>query len=227
MDSVHDLTAGYALDALEEGERREYERHLSDCERCRAELADLRDAAGALAFGVASPEPPPELRERILRAARNGATVVPLRARRPFQLTVGLAAAAACLAVGLGLWATSLARSLDREREQRAALAELLADPGSRDVRLTNADGRVVVGSNGRAALVVRDMAPAPPKKAYEIWVIENDAPKRAGLFDAQDGREAVLLSRRVPQGAVVAVTLERDGGVDRPTSKPLFSATA
>ncbi len=227
MESVHDLTAAYALDALDEDERREYERHLSGCERCREELAGFREATGALAFGVVSPQPPPELRERILLEARNGASVVPLRSRRPFQLAIGLAAAAACLAIGLGLWATSLARSLDRERDRRAALAELLADPASRDVKLENAAGRVVVGSDGRAALVVRDMAPAPSKKTYEIWVIQSDIPKRAGLFDADRGREAVLLSRRVPRGAVVAVTLERDGGVDRPTGKPLFTATA
>ena len=227
MDSVHDLTAAYALDALDEGKRREFERHLSGCEHCRAELAALRDTAGALAFGAASPEPPPELRDRILREARNGVVVVPLRARRPFQLAVGFAAAAALLAIGVGLWATSLARSLDRERSQRAALVELLADPGSRDIRLANADGRVVVAGDGRAALVVRDMAPAPKQRDYEIWVIENDTPRPAGLFDAKGGREAVLLTRRVPQGAVVAVTLERDGGVDHPTGEPLFTASA
>lgn len=225
MESLHDLTAAYALDALEDDERREYERHLSDCEGCREDLASFRETAGSLALGVASPEPPPELRERILRAARTGGTVVPLRSRRPFQLTAGLAAAAACLAVGLGLWATSLARSLDRERAQRSALAEVLADPGSRDARLANADGRVVVGSDGRAALVVRNLTPAPARKTYEIWVIENEVPRRAGLFDAENRRAAVLLERPVPRGAVVAVTLERDGGVDRPTGRPLFQA--
>jgi anti-sigma factor RsiW len=227
MESVHDLTAAYALDALDDDERREYEFHLSDCESCREDLASFRETVGSLALGVVSPEPPPQLRERILRVARNGGTVVPLRSRRPFQLTAGLAAAAACLAVGLGLWATSLARSLDRERAQRSALAEVLADPGSRDAQLANADGRVVVGSDGRAALVVRDLPPAPARKTYEIWVIENDVPRRAGLFDAENRRAAVLLERRVPRGAIVAVTLERDGGVDRPSGRPLFQAAA
>jgi hypothetical protein len=33
-----------------------------------------------------------------------------------------------------------------------------------------------------------------------------------------------VLLGRRVPQNAMVLLTLERDGGTDAPTSKPLLS---
>lgn len=226
MDSVHDLTAGYALDALGDEERRTYERHLADCERCREELAGFRQTASALAFAVESPEPPAELRERILGAiARDGAKVIPLRLRRPFQLAAGLAAAAACLAVGLGIWATSLARTLDRERGERAELAAVLADPDARQIRLSDADGRLVVGGDGTAALVVGNVRPAPAEKTYEIWVIERNVPQPAGLFEAEDGRDAVVLSRRVPADAVVAVTLERDGGVDRPSGRPLFSA--
>jgi anti-sigma factor RsiW len=36
---LHDLTAAYALDALDPDEAREYEAHLARCERCRAERA--------------------------------------------------------------------------------------------------------------------------------------------------------------------------------------------
>jgi anti-sigma-K factor RskA len=225
MEPVHDLTAAYALDALDENERREYERHLSGCESCREELASFRETAGALALAVESPAPPPELRERILREARNGAKVVPLRSRRPFQLTAGLAAAAACLAIGLGLWATSLARSLDREREARAELAALIADPAARSVPIAEAGGRLVLGRDGRAALLVGRLRPAPRGRTYEIWVIADGKARPAGLFDASGGRDAAVLDRRVPGGAAVAVTLEAAGGADQPTTRPLFTA--
>ena len=36
-DTLHDLTAAYALDALDSDEAREYEAHLARCEQCRAE----------------------------------------------------------------------------------------------------------------------------------------------------------------------------------------------
>src|SRR5262249_39123472 len=60
-DDVHELSALYALDVLDDEERATFERHLAECERCRAELAGLRDAAGSLAFAVEGPAPPPEL----------------------------------------------------------------------------------------------------------------------------------------------------------------------
>ena len=41
-NAVHDLTPAYALDALDEIERLEYEAHLATCEDCRDELASTR-----------------------------------------------------------------------------------------------------------------------------------------------------------------------------------------
>src|SRR5439155_7194602 len=100
--SVHDLTAAYALDALEPAEAREYEEHLATCKTCQEELARLSGAAGALAFAVESPVPPPELRQRLLDAAvGERENVVPLRPRWTWPAKVARAAAA-CLAVGPG-----------------------------------------------------------------------------------------------------------------------------
>jgi hypothetical protein len=53
--------------------------------------------------------------------------------------------------------------------------------------------------------------------------VIAAGRPARAGTFAG--GFATVLLSRPVPRGATVAVTVERSGGVDAPTTKPLVTA--
>ena len=42
-DDVHALVGPYALDALDEGEEQGVEQHLALCERCREELAGLRE----------------------------------------------------------------------------------------------------------------------------------------------------------------------------------------
>lgn len=52
MDEVHSLVAPYALDALDGPEEHEFERHLALCERCRDELAALREAAAARRKGA-------------------------------------------------------------------------------------------------------------------------------------------------------------------------------
>jgi anti-sigma-K factor RskA len=223
--TVHELTAAYALDALDEDERRAFEEHLSGCARCRDEVAELSQTAALLAHGAPPATPPPALRERILTEARRdgGATVIPFR-RRP-RVVLGAAgavtAAAAAIAIAFGVHSASLSDDLD---ETRRALA-VLSDPAARTTPLRGADGRLVVDSEGSAALVVRGLRAAPEGKTYELWVIRDGAPKRAGLFEGDDQRDLVLLDERVDKGATVAATLERDGGVDAPTTRILFSA--
>src|SRR6476659_3430285 len=92
-DDLHELSALYALDVLSDDERARFERHLEECDQCRAEIDGLRTAASSLAFAVEGPPPPPELRARVLAAAHaEGQNVVPLRPRRP-SFAVSLAAA--------------------------------------------------------------------------------------------------------------------------------------
>ena len=212
-DAVHDLTAAYALDALEPVEARGYEEHLAACARCREELAALQGAAGALAYAVPPARPPDELRGRILAAARaERPNVVPLRTRSWIRPLAVVAAVAACAVVGLAVWNVSLHNRLDRARE------------ALRGVPLTGANGSVVV-SGGNGALVVSDLAPAPAGKTYEAWVIKDGRASRAGTF-AGGGRTIVIrLTRPLPAGAVVAVTLEPAGGVDQPTRKPFITS--
>jgi anti-sigma-K factor RskA len=221
--TVHELTAAYALDALDASEEREFEEHLRSCESCREELASFQAAAASLGFAVESPQPPPALRGRILeRVQAERGVVVPFRRPRLVLGAVsGLAAVAAAVAIGLGIWAASLSNDLDSTRD---ALA-VVADPSARSLPLAGATGRLVVAPEGRAALVVRGLDPAPAGRTYEIWVIQANRPQRAGLFEGGEQRNVVLLDRKVPPKAVVAVTVEDDGGVSAPTGKPLFLA--
>ena len=137
-NAIHDLTAAYALDALDSDEAREYEAHLAHCERCRSELASLSVTATSLAYATESPAPPAELRERILVQARSErANVVPLRPRWVGPVAA-VAAVAACAAVALGIWAASLSSKLDASKEKVAAqtrVAAILADPACGGIR--------------------------------------------------------------------------------------------
>jgi anti-sigma-K factor RskA len=81
--------------------------------------------------------------------------------------------------------------------------------------------GGVAVAPDGTAVLAVA-VPPAPADRTYEAWVIEAGKAKPAGLFRGRAGTSIVEIPRPVHSGAVVAVTLERRGGVQQPTSKPL-----
>ena len=220
-DALHDLTAGYALDALEPEEARRYEAHLARCDRCRDELASLSESASALAYATDAPAPPADLRARILQQARSERpNVVPLRPRW-IKPVAAVAAVAVCAAIALGIWVASLSSRLDQReaelgREQR--VAQLLAQPGSRAISFSR--GTLVVGRNGGGALVLNKLAQPGSDRTYEAWVANRGAPQPAGLFEG-GAAVTVLLERPVPRGATVMVTEEKAGGSATPTRSP------
>jgi anti-sigma-K factor RskA len=214
----HSLVAPYALAALDEREEQEFEQHLALCERCREELAGLREAAAALAFGAPAAAPPPELRQRILDQARSERpNVVPLRRPRSWTVPLGAAAAvAAAAAIVLGVWATSLQNSSD-------PLTSVLSKPGSKLVAMGSYGG-VAVAADGHAVLALA-VPPTGAGKTYEAWVIRGGKATPAGLFQGRSGTSIVKVSKPVRAGSVVAVTVERAGGVPQPTTTPLAAS--
>ena len=228
---IHELTAGYALDVLDADERWAYEAHLAECERCREELTSFWETTEALAIAAAGPAPNPELRSRILDAARaERQVVVPLESRRRRAVPVlGAAAAiAAVVALAVGLWATQLSSDLDDSRlalERERQAAAVLADPSARTVSLEAGDGRLVVDDGGRAVLVLDGLDPAPQGKTYELWIIEGENASPAGLFAGRDGLDWVGLDVTVDTGDVVAVTIEEAGGVEVSANDPIVAS--
>src|SRR6476646_7868300 len=112
MSDMHPLSGAYAVDALDDLERARFERHLTECADCAAEVASLREAAALLALSVDT-EPSPPLRSRVLAEI---STVRPLpptapaqevvrRTARRFPQLVAAAVTAALLATGVGVTA--------------------------------------------------------------------------------------------------------------------------
>jgi anti-sigma-K factor RskA len=197
---LHELTAAYALDALDAEDVAAYEAHLAQCERCRVDLAGMSEAATALAWASDAPAPPARLRARILdAAAAERDNVVPLRPRSRPRLAWLAAAAAACAAVGLGVWGAT--------------------KPSS-----GRTDAAVLVVHGTSARLNVSGLPAPPAGKTYEAWVIPSGGrPQPAGTFAGR----TVRLLRPVTNGSTVAVTVERAGGASAPTTTPIVSARA
>lgn len=106
-----DWDGAYVLGALSADDRGDYEEHLGDCSRCRADVADLGGLPGLLsrvepdhalalidadhpdvAVRSGVPTPPADLAARLHRRARQ-------RHRRPLLVAVGTGIAAALLAI--------------------------------------------------------------------------------------------------------------------------------
>jgi len=232
MDAeAHELIAGYALDALEPADRARAKELLERSEEAREELRSLTETTAAMATAVSGPAPPAALRERILESARaDRQNVIPLESRRRHRLVPVLGAAAAIaavVAVALGIWGFSVSSDLDESRAalaQARAAAAVLASPDARTVGLSQGDGSLVV-SGTDAVLVLNQMEGAPAGKTWEVWVLDDKTPVRAGLFEGGQARDVVPVEGSVGPGAKVLVTLEPSGGVDAPTSSPVVAS--
>ncbi len=103
----HTDVVAYAFDTLEEPDRREFEEHLSGCEECRAELADLGTMTEMFAdfkrqTTLTEPEPEPEAEG----GADNVVSLIRHRKRTDRRRRIGtsvLTAAAAAAVLGVGI----------------------------------------------------------------------------------------------------------------------------
>jgi len=224
--SPHELAAAYALDALDADERRAYEAHLAGCERCQEDVAPFRETAAALAYDVDLPPLPETLEHRILNAARaERPNVVPLPRRWAIP-GAALAVASVAAAVVLGIWAAHLSDSLDHQKQvnkDQKALVDILSD--CTKTQMQGGSAAVCVAPTQQAALIADSLPAATPNKTYEAWIIAGTSVKPAGLFRGGAGRKYLRLTKSVPSGVTVAVTLERRGGVSAPTTTPLLKA--
>ena len=231
--------AAYAFGALDEGERAQFEAHLADCPRCRAEVATLRDTVGQLAHAAPAAEPSPGLRDRVLAEARRVRPIGRRPARGPWLL------AAASLAVTAALGA-AFARERAAARGAATTLAEarrLLAARDSTIAALLSPDIHVaslaatggaptvrVFWNHDRNMFVVMafDLPAAPAGRVYQLWALAKDAaPVSMGVFNAgPDGRATLVIpvtDAVVALGQVeaCALTEEPAGGSPGPTETP------
>lgn len=146
------------------------------------------------------------------------------QARKPGWPTLAaLAVACGVVAIALGAWAlvagTTASSDPTRSAADERSLA-LLTDARAERYPLRGSLGRItlVVGDRNDALLALDGLGAAPAGGAYAVWVVPpaSAVPRLAGTFDAAE--RAVPLTRPVPHGARVGVTLERIPAPERPS---------
>jgi Anti-sigma-K factor rskA/Putative zinc-finger len=209
--------------------------------------AHLRERV--LAAAASTRQLPPEAQPRPARGtfragwpvwARPSARVRPSRSSRPggrdgrdreswFPRPAALlAAAAAAVAIVLGVTQVVTQRELGHAQAQTQAVESVLSAPDARLVTRTISAGgwATVVVSQSRHALVLTTSGlPAlPAAKVYEVWYMKPGDDRPAGLLSAPAaGRTAPLLADRLGAGDQIGVTVEPAGGTSRPTTAPIL----
>lgn len=223
MNDAHGLSGAYAVDALDDLERARFERHLAECPECQAEVASLREAASLLSE-TTSFEPPASLRESVLASIETVRPLPPVvadltaradRRRRRFQGLVAAAAAVILVGGGVAVWQPWA----DDEQVQVAlnATDEVLAAPDAESYDMQVGESTVTVVRSAqlnKAVLQAPDLPPAPNGHAYALWLQHDDAMVLAGIVNADDDTEAILLSGDAKTADGAGITVE-EAGVD------------
>lgn len=233
MSDIHALSGAYAVDALDDDERAEFEQHLAVCPECRAEVASLQETTALLA-GAEAETPPRSLRNDVLAGisqvrplppevtspvTQHGAEATPRHRRRLPQL-LAAAAAVVLLAAGALAWhpwqhdtTTSLADQILHAPDAERVIEKLPGDDGE----LT-----LVRSASLKRAVMIGDHVPEPPSgKTYQLWYQQpGQGMVSAGLMP--DSREATVLTGDAATAKAAAITVEPETGSAHPTTDPI-----
>jgi anti-sigma-K factor RskA len=246
--ATRDLLGAFALGAVDAEEAAAVRAHLATCAECQAEIAELWLAVDSLPDTIEPMEPPPALRDRIAAAVSEAASPAPAPptlstapapepvpavapapalsepVRRPASFwsraTPWAAAAAILLLLSAGLLIWNL-----RLREQ------LAATPVAETIALAPTDAAPEAGGevtylprDDLFLLDVRDLPPLQPDQVYEVWLIGEEGPVPAGVFDQPTDQHAIVADR--DQYETLAITAEPGPlGTEAPTGEIVATA--
>jgi anti-sigma-K factor RskA len=212
----HPDLGGYVLGALEPAERADFEEHLAGCQRCQAEVAELRGLPELLEQAAPPVEVPPSLRERTFAAVERAAA----QQRRGRRLRLALTAAAACLVLIVAFAGGYMLSQVGPFADRGRVIEFALAAPDGGAARATAKVRQV--GDGLAITMEVSGLAPNPPGSVYECWYVgPGDSlarPNRvsAGTFTVgADGRANLRMhsAADLQRYPAMGVTLERDRG--------------
>ena len=234
MSEIHALSGAYAVDALDDLERQQFEQHLAACAECRAEVASLRETAALLTQAEAE-TPPASLRASVLtgisqirplpppRPGRSGRSGPRRVRRRALPQLLAAAAAVVLLAVGAVLWHPWQHGSTSGHT---TVADQILHAPDAVQVveKLPGGAGELTLvksASLGRAVMI-GDGVPEPPAgKTYQLWLQHPGAGMvSAGLMP--DSHQPTVLTGDVATATAAAITVEPASGSSQPTSDPV-----
>lgn len=238
-ERFEELKEAYALNALSEEERREFERYLAENPSERAEVDELSSIAALLALAPPEQEPPARLRKSLMRQVRAEASEAGAGgaaastgagresregwARRLFGARGAITAVAAAAILGLAVWNVSLQSEVQELRDTEEVQMSAYELQGSGEAETV--EGKVVkIGDQG-AMLVATDLPELPEGKTYEMWSIDEGKPKSCGTFEAGEGPAIEPIGQPMTEAEQFAITVEPEGGSGQPTTEPVIVA--
>jgi hypothetical protein len=248
---IEPLLAGYALGALDEGDRQRVVEHLPSCPDCQSELSAYLAVREGLLLSPTAIRPPARLRRNLAAAIRpddvKSRSIWGAGLRFPAWAGIGV------LVVFLAANLVVLGQNRRMIQEQQASLNKLAAEqsrliddlqtnqtavalvsyPTSEVARLRGdkAYGTFVYDPDLRVAVLYAwGLDALPGGETYQAWLIDaSGARSNAGVFQASEGGlfTTFIVSAASPLGdfSGLGVTIEPPGGSSSPTGPRVLAA--
>jgi hypothetical protein len=248
-DAMLDLVAAYALGVLPRSEHALVTAYILANPPARAELEALRPVADLV--GLAAEEPVDSVRTSRMKrrvmatvSAQASPAVTPRRngsERSSWFIGAGLAAAAAVVfalvstiqnfslrsdLANANARATSLQVQIAQNERVRMRDREMVGDLTATDAQRFPVPQGEVIKRGSHIYLTLHSLPPLPRGKVFQAWTIAKGAKRLAPSIvftTSAAGNAVVALPENAEALAVVALSIEPEGGSKAPTSKALF----
>jgi anti-sigma-K factor RskA len=233
-DDIEELLGAYALDAVDDDERRAVDAYIATNPRARAEVDQHREIATLLAFG--GTDAPEGLWDRIVLSLDELETEAPspgpelakvLPARRPERRRWWFGALAAAALVAVVALSIAVVRKDGGGTSLASAYTSAKADPANKTVVLTtNGTTRAtaVLEPSGRAFLDPSSLPALGSDRTYQLWgVLPDSSVVSLGVLGSQPQLTMFGVSGTVQ---ALAITDEQAGGVVATKQQPQIVGT-
>lgn len=224
---THSLLGAYVVGAVDDIERATFERHLSECADCRAEVAQASDVIAALVDAEAI-SPPVSLRAKVMEQTARTAQLPPVaggsstqtRRRRLKWPLAGAAAAVAIALASVGLLLSNATESPDMSALEREVMMVSSA-PDAHSMELGLGSSHLVMSERMQGVAVMGLDAPMPSDgMEYQLWLVFDDGQMMPGpTFMPDKNGEFMAVMHTAFDGITdFKVTEEPRGGSGAPT---------
>lgn len=231
-----DFILDYLAGACSENEKEAFERHLAYCDSCKQELAELQFVWEELPLDMERIEPPEDLKEQIMAAAKAAPKRHKARSERKLWKPAIAAAAAALIFVGGSLWDHLFINKQDAQLE---SIENALLAPASEIVQISmlkaesteseHAYGVACIVDNGKSKQFVVYVFGAQETKneeAYQVWLLRDGIRSSAGTFRVDEKGVGLLVMGIESEQLTydnIGITLEPDEKGDQPRGTKAF----
>jgi hypothetical protein len=236
---LQELLGAYALDAVDDDELVAVEDHLRECGVCRAEVAEHREMAAALAQ-VGGPAPDglwDRISDSLETAPPPMAAVIPMHGRSPRSgLPRSVTAAFAVAAAVIALLGVSLVRVDHRTRQLqqavgqaslRGAAGEAALQQGARVVHLSSLasqeTAKVVLLPDGRGYFFGDGLPKLDANHTYQLWGVAGTTVVSLGVLGNDPQLRAFTADAPIEK---LALTDELSPGVVASTRQPVVAGS-